>query len=64
MNTSRGLWVAVITTAASVIAIVGGWLAWMGGTPVALAILVGAAGFAGFMGLALAIASFLMRTQS
>jgi hypothetical protein len=62
MNSNRGLWVAVIVTAGLFVAVVGG-LAWMGGTPVPLAILVGAAGFAGFAGLALAIMTFLARTQ-
>ncbi|WP_433214507.1 hypothetical protein [Microtetraspora malaysiensis] len=51
------LWVMVIATA-------GVFLAWPGGTPTALAILVGATGFAGFVGLDLAIANFLTRPQS
>ncbi|ACZ83732.1 hypothetical protein Aros01_01610 [Streptosporangium roseum] len=64
MGSSQGLWVAVIATAGFVVGIVGGALAWMGGTPTALAVLVGAGGFAGFMTLALAIANFLARAQS
>ncbi|MEO3892182.1 hypothetical protein [Nonomuraea sp. B5E05] len=63
MNSNRELWMAVIVTAGVLIAIVGGGLAWLGGTPAAIAILVGATGFAGFVGLALAIATFLTRTQ-
>ncbi|MEU8364886.1 hypothetical protein AB0C27_53620 [Nonomuraea sp. NPDC048882] len=64
MNNYRGLWVAVIVTAGLVIAFAGGGLAWLGGTPVPLAMLAGAAGFAGFVGLALAVMTFLARTQN
>lgn len=63
MNSNQGLWVAVIVTAGGLIATIGGSLAWLGGTPTAIAILVGAAGVAGFVGLALAIATFLTRPQ-
>lgn len=56
MNSNHGLWVAIIVTAGILIATIGG-------TPAAIAILVGAAGFAGFVGLALAIATFLIRPQ-
>jgi hypothetical protein len=64
MSSSQGLWVAIIATAGFVVGIIGGTLAWIGGTPTALAILVGAGGFAGFMTLGLAVADFLSRSQS
>ncbi|TMR93962.1 hypothetical protein [Nonomuraea basaltis] len=60
MNNNRGLWVAVIVTAGLFVAFAGGGLAWLGGTPVPLAVLAGAAGFAG---LALAVMTFLTRAQ-
>ncbi|UBU17718.1 hypothetical protein [Nonomuraea gerenzanensis] len=63
MNNYRGLWVAVIVTAGLFVAFAGGGLAWLGGTPVPLAVLAGAAGFAGFVGLALAVMTFLTRAQ-
>ncbi|MFI7455491.1 hypothetical protein ACIBQX_49090 [Nonomuraea sp. NPDC049714] len=63
MNSIRGLWVAVIVTAGLFVAFSGGGLAWLGGTPVPLAVLAGAGGFAGFVGLALAVMTFLARTQ-
>ncbi|MBB2908756.1 small-conductance mechanosensitive channel [Streptosporangium becharense] len=64
MGNTQGLWVAVIATASFVVGIIGGTLAWIGGTPAALAVLIGAGGFAGFMTLALAIANFMARAQS
>ncbi|MFC5833148.1 hypothetical protein [Nonomuraea insulae] len=63
MNNNRGLWMAVIITAGLFVAFAGGGLAWLGGTPVPLAVLVGATGFAGFVGLALAVMTFLTRAQ-
>ncbi|GLW25310.1 hypothetical protein Mame01_53520 [Microbispora amethystogenes] len=64
MDGSQGLWVAIIATASFVIGIAGGTLAWIGGTPPALAVLIGAGGFVGFFSLALTIARFLARPSS
>ncbi|GAA3123565.1 hypothetical protein ACFFR3_35075 [Nonomuraea salmonea] len=63
MNNIRGLWVAMVVTAGLFVALAGGVLAWLGGTSVPLSILAGAAGFAGFVGLALAVMTFLTRAQ-
>ncbi|MFB4285531.1 MULTISPECIES: hypothetical protein [unclassified Nonomuraea] len=63
MRNDHGLWVAIIVTAGLFVALVGGGLAWMGGMPAPLAILAGAGGFAGFVGLALAVMTFLARLQ-
>ncbi|MGP3921403.1 hypothetical protein [Nonomuraea sp. 10N515B] len=63
MNTNRGLWVAVFVIAGVIVATIGGILAWIGGIPVALAILAGAGGFVAFVGLSLTVAGFLMRSQ-
>ncbi|NJP98478.1 hypothetical protein HCN51_55205 [Nonomuraea sp. FMUSA5-5] len=49
--------------AGPVVALASGGLAWLGGTPAPLAILAGAAGFTGFVGMALAVMTFLTRTQ-
>jgi hypothetical protein len=61
---NRGLWVAFIVTVGLFVALVGGGLAWIGGMSAPLAILVGAGGFAGFVGLALAVMTFLARMQA
>ncbi|WP_345394110.1 hypothetical protein [Nonomuraea salmonea] len=53
----------MVVTAGLFVALAGGVLAWLGGTSVPLSILAGAAGFAGFVGLALAVMTFLTRAQ-
>ena len=63
MNDNRGLWVALIVTAGFFVAFAGGVLAWLGGAAVPLAVLTGAGGFAGFVGLALAVMAFLTRAR-
>lgn len=58
-----GLWVAVIIIAGILVASAGGVLARMGGNHPATAILIGAGGFVGFVGLGMTILNSLVQSQ-
>ncbi|MFI9555377.1 hypothetical protein [Nonomuraea endophytica] len=64
MNNVRGIWVAIFATAGLVVAALAGALFWLGGLHPALAVAAGVGAGAGFVGLALTVANFVMRPES
>ncbi|TKK90438.1 hypothetical protein FDA94_05415 [Herbidospora galbida] len=63
-NHTRLLWLAIILLTAVILGTAAGILAWMGGLPIALAILTGGSTFAGVIVVCLAVAAYLSQPSS
>lgn len=59
----RALWVAIALLAGVVIGVTAGWLTWLGGVAVSLAVVAGGASFGATVGLVIMLIKYVLNNE-